>query len=1291
MAGCTAWTLPAQDFAWQTEGGARSAALTIPANGKIGFTLLSAAQTSVGFTNTISEWEGASNRVLLNGSGVAAGDFDNDGWPDLYFCSLNGRNTLCKNLGGWRFADVTEQAGLKRDRRYYRGAVFADVNGDGSLDLLVCVLGGGTLCYLNDGKGKFTDATATARTGSAFGSMTLALADVDGNGTLDLYVANNRTDDMRDRGQLNLRMVNGKMTVPPELQDRFLVVNGQVQEYGEPDQLYLNNGQGRFTPVSWTGGRFRAEDGGPLAQPPLDWALTAAFRDINGDGFPDLYVCNDFWTPDRVWLNDGLGRFRAAPWLALRNMSASSMGVDFADIDRDGHLDFFVADMWSRDPRLRKRQKPAQNPAVAPPGLIDDRPQFMRNTLYTGRGDGTFAEIANYAGVAASEWSWSPVFLDVDLDGYEDLLITAGHAKDVQDLDALAQIRAKQHSWAGFTNEAARQKAFTQELMEHMRLYPPLDAPVVAFRNRGGARFEEVTANWGTEQPGVHHAIAMADFDRDGDLDLAVNNLGSAAGVYRNNSPASRVAVRLKGLPPNTQGIGARVKLLGGAVPMQSQEIISGGRYMAGSDPMLVFATGSKTSDMTLEVTWRKGTRSVITNVHANRLYEIDEAGAQPSSLAPRASRLAPLFTDATTALNHRHHEAPFEDFARQPLLPFKRSQFGPGVAWFDLDGDGRAELFIGSGRGGKIAGYRVKGAGEFEAITSSAVPPLPDDATGLAGWVSASGRRALLAGLSGYEGDAVPSAIRIELGGSSLVSSNLWPEGRVPRVPNQIRDSRSSSLQELGSGAPATADMDGDGDLDLFIGGTVMAGRYPEATAARLYRCVGEQLELDADNTKTLAHAGLINGAVWSDLDGDGFPELILACEWGPVRVFRNERGRLTAWDAPLTLNSQLSTLNQLTGLWTGITTGDLDGDGRMDIVAGNWGLNSEYRATREQPLQMYYGDLLDRGTVNLIETEWDSLSRAVAPRHRLDVLSRELPMLPERFATHRAYSEATLIGVLGPLQSRARKAEAVTLASMVFLNRGDRVEAEALPREAQWAPAFGVSVADFDGDGLEDVFLAQNFFALAPETPRLDAGRGLLLRGVSSLPLSRPSGTLSPAPSGGEGRGEGAPQIVERELLTPIPGHQSGIEVYGEQRGVAVSDYDADGRTDLVVAQNGAATRLFRNVGGRAGLRVRLTGPPGNPAGVGAQVRLKYGERFGPMREIHGGSGYWSQDDAVQVLGLGGLERPTHVWIRWPGGKIATVETPASASEVTIGAAGIVSIEIGRASCRERVLVTV
>src|SRR5262249_15357464 len=500
--------------------------------------------------------------------------------------------------------------------------------------------------------------------------------------------------------------------------------------------------------------------------PPLDWGLTASFRDLNDDGFPDLYVCNDFWTPDRIWLNDGKGRFRAAPRLALRNMSASSMGVDFADIDRDGRLDFFVVDMLSRDLRLRHRQKPAQPPMSWPIGVIEDRPQFMRNTLFVNRGDKTFAEIANFAGVAASEWSWSPVFLDVDLDGYEDLLISTGHARDVQDRDAQVQIQARQHSWKGFANEAARQQAFTLELMEHMRLYPPLNTPIVAFRNRGDLHFDDVTADWGTATPGVHHALALADFDRDGDLDLVVNNLGTAAGLYRNETAAPRVAVRLRGVPPNTQGIGAKVRLVGGAVPRQSQEMIAGGRYLAGCEAMLVFAAGRATGDMTLEVTWRNGRQSRVTGVAANRLYEISEAAATNAPPAPATAAAPPpekrLFEDVSASIAHTHHEEPFDDFTRQPLLPRRLSQLGPGVSWFDLDGDGREDLIGATGRGGSLACYRNTPTGFQRWSTPPLDTVIARDQTTVLGFHGPGGKARLLAGSANYEdGDSTGAAVQ--------------------------------------------------------------------------------------------------------------------------------------------------------------------------------------------------------------------------------------------------------------------------------------------------------------------------------------------------------------------------------------------------------------------------------------------------------------------------------------------------------------------------------------------------
>ncbi|MBI2928490.1 MAG: CRTAC1 family protein [Verrucomicrobia bacterium] len=746
-----------KDLEWRTEGGVRWADLEKPKQGKTGFTLLPPANTGIAFTNTLDEASGAANRVLYNGSGVAVGDFDSDGWPDIFFCNLAGQNALFKNLGNLRFKEVTAAAGLGAPCPLTRGAVFADINGDGHLDLLISVTGRGVRCFLNDRAGKFVDATAAAGTASKFGSATMALADVEGNGTLDLYIANNWPDDIRDRGRVSMSLVNGRPVLPGAETNRFLFLNGRLEECGQPDQLLLNDGTGRFKPTSWTDGTFLDEAGRRLAEPPLDWGLTATFRDVNDDRAPDLYVCNDYWTPDRFWINDGRGRFRALEPLALRKTAASSMSVDFADIDRDGAVDCFVVDMLSRDPHLRRRQMFAQMPRATPVGGLEDRPQVMRNTLFLQRQDGSFAEAAFYANVFASDWSWTAIFLDVDLDGYEDLVIGAGHFRDLQDYDAERQIQARQHSWAGFKNEAERQQAFTRELMEHYHLYPTLHLPIVAFRNRGDCTFEETTELWGLSPPGVHQGLALADFDQDGDLDLVVNNLNGPAALYRSESSAARVAVRLKGKAPNTQGIGAKVALLNGAVAKQTTEVICGGRYQSGSDTMVVFAAGPAATGMTLEVRWWNGQRSVVPNVQAGRLYEIDEATVSPAPAnatptPPSALRPPPLFEDVSGLLAHKHHETEFNDYERQPLLPFKLSQLGPGVAWVDLDGDGREDLVVGTGRGGAPAVFRSDGRGKFSPCGPEQTLLVRHDTAGLVGWTDPSGARVVLAGLTGYE-----------------------------------------------------------------------------------------------------------------------------------------------------------------------------------------------------------------------------------------------------------------------------------------------------------------------------------------------------------------------------------------------------------------------------------------------------------------------------------------------------------------------------------------------------------
>jgi hypothetical protein len=887
-------------------------------------------------------------------------------------------------------------------------------------------------------------------------SVMMAFGDYDLDGSLDAYLLTHRLsvgpehrlprNSQESLSRVVLQMgPDRQLTINPRYQELFGLMDkgaGRAELFiaGQADHLFHNLGRGVFTNVTI-----------PAGIQGNDIGLAATWWDYNLDGWPDLYVSNDYKGPDRLYRNYGNSTFTEVARDTLPHVPWSSMGADAADVNNDGRIDFLATEMAGSTHRRRMmilddlRERwflQAANPR-----------QYPRNALYLATGAERLMEVAFLAGLAYTDWTWSPKFADFDNDGWVDLFIANGMSRDYVNADLLGQMRERGHrGW---------------------RDRPVLREANLAFRNLGDLHFAGSGPAWGLDQVSASFGAAVADLDRDGDLDVIVTSFGEAIALYRNDGRSGhRVLIRLKGTRSNTWGIHATVRLETDAGTQTRYLGLTSG-FMSANEPLVHFGLGECSRIRRLTVSWPSGHQQSFQNLDADRFYTVTEPATAPPARQP-SSTPATLFRPAAVLSGLRHRETDFDDFQREPLLPWRLSQLGPGLAVGDINGDGTDDLFLGGAAGcaGQIAVREASGVFRLRDQPCFERDKACEDLGAVFLDADSDGDLDLYVVSGGVEYAPGDPRLRDRL----YLNDG---RGRFTRAP----DDALPDLRDAGS-VVAAADCDRDGDLDLFVGGRSVPGAYPLAADSRLL--LNERGRF-RDATEAvgpgLRQTGLVTSAVWSDANDDGWTDLLVTHEWGPVKLFLNEQGRFVD-------RTHEAGLADRTGWWNGIAADDVDNDGDMDYVVTNLGLNTRYRASPEKPALLFHGDFDGSGQAHLIEATFDG--DTLVPLRSLNALAEALPSLRARFASAQDFAAASLGEVLSAERLRAARRFAVdTLESGVLLNDGQaHFVFRPLPRLAQAAPAFGVVLTDVDADGHNDLLLAQNFFGPQPETGRMDGG---------------------------------------------------------------------------------------------------------------------------------------------------------------------------------------------------------
>lgn len=1029
------------------------------------FRLLPSSHTNITFSNNITESDTfniMTEEFIYNGGGVAVGDFNNDGLPDLFFAGNEVPNKLYLNSGNLTFQDVSEQAGIAAIDKWSTGVTVVDINADGLMDLYVCAamkkdsLSRANMLFVNQGLNQngipvFEEQAAHYGIDEMGYSMNALFFDFDNDGDLDLYVLNN----------LLVNYLPGVY--------RQKITDGTA---GNNDRLYRNNGDGTFSNISQEAG-INIEG----------YGLGVAIADFNSDGWPDIYVSNDYLSNDILYINNQDGTFTNRITDYIRHQSYFSMGVDVGDINNDGLFDLVTLDMLA-ETNFRMKTTISKNSYQT---YINNQSwgfeyQHIRNMLHLNNGQGVpFSEIGHMAGIFQTDWSWSPLLVDMDNDGWRDLIISNGYPRDVTDKD--------------FTNFRADMGAIatTKMLLDSI---PIVKIPNYIFRNNGDLGFTNKSDDWGLGVSSFSNGAVFVDLDGDGDLDYVVNNINQEAFVFQNtlnpldNTDHHFLRIKLKGSPQNPQGLGAKVSIKTKDGKTQYHEHHLSRGYMSTVEDIVHFGLGAQSEVEEIQIYWQEGKWQTISSPETDKVISISIADAMEATLSSLEFPFSPYKQDkplkeisSRIGLDYEHKERDYVDFNLQRTLPHKLSQYGPALAVGDVNGDGLEDVLIGG-----AAGYPQTlltqhkdgtfGTSEFGGREES----IPED-MGL-----------LLADLDN-DGDldlyAVSGSNEYAVGESVYQDRVFWNDGRG----KFSLDTTALPFQPNSGTVVRAADLDGDGWLDLFVGGRSEQGQYPLPGENRILKNTGGRFtDVTLEVAPELHRIGMVTDALWTDYDGDGLVDLMVVGEFMEITFFKNTGDSL--------IKSTDTGLQGMTGWWTGIAAGDFDGDGDTDYLVGNWGLNNFYQVTHDRPLTLYAKDFDKNQSVDPVIFSYlkdEDLAFRPYPVHFWEDLYGQSPIFRRRFQNFKSYARAGREEVFTPEElDGALVLEANQMASVYLENLGDGTFAwRELPRLAQVAPIYGMVTMDIDGDGHLDALLVGNDYGNEVFSGRLDALTGLWLKG--------------------------------------------------------------------------------------------------------------------------------------------------------------------------------------------------